>query len=33
MKDLEQLEKKGLQTNKTVQAIIKKKSVITPGTA
>jgi hypothetical protein len=33
MKDLEQLEKKGLQTNKTVQAITKKKTVIMPSTA
>jgi hypothetical protein len=33
MRDLEQLEKKSLQTNKTTVTIQKKKSVVIPSTA
>ena len=34
MKDLQQLEKKGMQNNKTaVNSLTKKKSVVIPGTA
>lgn len=33
MKDLEQLEKKSLQTNKTAHSITKKKSILAPSTA
>lgn len=33
MRDLEQLEKKSLQTNKTAQIITKKKPMIPPSTA
>ena len=33
MKDLEQLEKKSLQTNKTAQSMAKKKSMVVPSSA
>lgn len=33
MKDLEQLERKSLQTNKTTQSIAKKKSTVPPTTS
>ena len=33
MRDLEQLEKKSLQTNKTAQIMTKKKTLVTPSTA
>ena len=33
MKDLQQLERKSLQSNKTAQSIVKRKSGVVPSTA